>query len=178
MTPCPGPNREPYGHIAKRSRIDLPPTPSSSAETTGEGRDARIRAAIERYQLNVKIAAGELGSDGNPPEYQTAINEIWTRFAGRVTEREVGLMARKFKEHPKMPVAYLQWPEHQKEWLFKLMIRDQAEVERKRMQARAAQKPQWESVLRTHHMKEIDERPRGTNRDRVKLWLANVTTPF
>lgn len=162
----------------KRPRIELPPTPSSSAETTGDGRDVRVRAAIERYQLNVKIITGELAPDGNPPEYHKALNEIRTRFAGRVTEREVGLMARKFQEHPKMPAAYLQWPEHQKEWLFKLMIQDQAQVERKRLQARVVQRPQWESVLQTRHIKEIDERPRGTNRDRVKLWLANVTTPF
>ena len=141
-------------------------------------RDARLQFAIDRLRMKIRIANGELALDGYPPAYHKALADIRARFAGRINERHVSLMARKFHEHPKMPAAYLQWPDQKKEWLVRLMISDQAKVEMERQKEKELAKQQWESQLQVHHMKEVDARPRGTNRDRVKLWLANVATPF
>lgn len=140
-------------------------------------RDARLQAAIERFKIKVKIANGELGLDGYPPDFKRAVADIRTRFAGKVTELHISQLTRKFLEHPKLPHAWMAWPDHKKEELFWILQQDQAQVDMMRAREKAQLKPQWESVLQTKHIKEIDQRPRGSNHDRVRLWLSSVTTP-
>lgn len=134
------------------------------------------------------------------PICNKAMRDVKARMTGHATEAHISSVCKKFLQYPKLPIAYIAVCDDSKLELFWMFAGDMGPLQQRvlencepplnlyekgilklRMGPRAAPRPatnlQHNSVLQTHHIKEIDGRPRPTLQDRVKMWLANVSGP-
>ncbi|CAM1511748.1 Fc.00g092610.m01.CDS01 [Cosmosporella sp. VM-42] len=191
LAPCLGPSREAPTQMNKRQRIELPTSlntpkvqPDSSIDLVKKLADMlRQDATEEEKKLLQTLMDGfqqsllqlaqkrheQLYPNGFPFMYAEALEDAKLFMGGRLTAVEVEQFGMNLQKDPRFPMAYLAATDSVKRTLLGSVLG--------RPQSQRKDRETHESVLQAKHIKEIDARPRGNSRDRIKLWLAEVTVP-
>ena len=132
-----------------------------------------LRSFMESFEQNM-LRIGQqrhqqMYPGGLPFKYHEALEDAKEFMSGTLTPVEGERLSKQLQSDPRFPTAYLQATDATKRILIDNMVG--------RPQSHKNGREPHASVLQTRHMKEIDAKPRGSARDRVKLWLTNVTVP-